>query len=883
MSTGDSPNIPGRPTTEGRPPHAESGPGENGTSRIPHSPFRIRAGSARTLLISVVLIIGAALIWDYYSYSAQTNAHSALQQAIATQTAQSLLSGQAQATGTVATGKLLNLNAQATQVSGDRTLARARMILARAEAQAVTDPSLGTLLAMESISTTVQAGEPPLPEAESFLRAIITRPWPGLTFQANQGDQARVLFSPDGRNNLLTTGTADQVEIRNADSGVVWRTLRSPGAGIIAAAWSPDGRSVAGFGESGRVVLWDVAAGQPITTTQGIPTLSPGIAYSPDGTRLAISAGDSDSIPVILAMGNLSGGRVALHGHTGRVNSIGWSPNGKEVLTAGDDGTVRIWDSGAGALRLTVPVTGVASGQGSIKVVQAEFSPDGSAIMTRQSDGSVRVWSAATGAADIVLPARGGSSSSNSGFTYAKWGTDSNTLLTVGEDGRGRVWSLSPLGERTILIGTGTQLVCISLSPDGMEAVTTARDGVAQLWNLDLAGYTELPAIRPFGLDVQPWESAKRFDGVKYSPDGLLLAATGGDGLLRVWDANTGEQRLALKSSTDQFSGNPAWSPDGKSLAVGGTDGVVGSAQQRGAVRVWDVASGAERLNLDGLPNEVVSVAWSPDGRVVVGGSADGPVKMWDASTGADIALLAGHTKSVSKIAYSPKGDRLATSSWDDSVRVWDTSGKQLFSMVGHTNLVRDVVWSPDGKRLATVADDNSARIWDAGTGAQLAVITGHGNLMPGVAWSPDGTRVALAEDDGSVRVWELAAGPSGSVTPREVLTIQQNSGQGQSKLSRTWHVQYSPDGQLIISSYESGGVGIWSAGTGASAGSYQHHDQVTGIDYSPDGCRLASAGWDGQVLQVPTCMKDLIGLAQQYAGRSLTQQERSLFLDNLP
>jgi WD40 repeat protein len=850
----------------------------------------MRAGSTRALLLSVVLIIGAALIWDYYSYSAQTNAHSALQQAIATQTAQSLLSGQAQATGTVATGDLLNLNAQATQISGDRSLVGARMILARAETEAVSDPELGTLLAMESISTTLQAGEPPLPEAESFLRAIITRPWPSLTFQANQGDRARVLFSPDAHNNLLTTGMADQVGIRNADSGMVWRTLRSPGAGIIAAAWSPDGRSVSGFGTSGRVVLWDVAAGQPITITQGIPTLLPGIAYSPDGTRLAITAGDSDSVPAILEVGNLSGVRVALHGHTGRVNSIGWSPNGKEVVTASDDGTFRIWDSGTGALRLTMPVpvrvTGVAPGQSSTKVVQAEFSPNGSAIMTRQSDGSVRVWSATTGAANVVLPARGGgsSSSSNSGFTYAKWGTDSNALLTVGEDGRGRVWSLAPLGERTILISTGTPLVCISLSPDGMQAATTARDGVVQLWNLDPAGYTELPAIRPFGLDVQSWESAKRFDGAKYSPDGLLLAATGGDGLLRVWDAHTGEQRLALKSSTDQFSGNPAWSPDGKSLAVGGTDGVVGSAQQRGAVRVWDVASGAERLNLDGLPNEVVSVAWSPNGRVVVGGSADGPVKMWNASTGADIALLAGHTKSVSKIAYSPKGDRLATSSWDGSVRVWDTSGKQLFSMVGHTSLVRDMVWSPDGTRLATVADDNSARIWDASTGAQLVVISGQGsNLMPGVAWSPDGTRLALAEDDGNVHVWELTAGASGSLTTNEVMTLQQSSGQGQRKLNRTWHVQYSPDGQLIISSYESGAVGIWSAGTGANAGSYQHHDRVTGIDYSPDGCRLASAGWDGQVLQVPTCMKDLMGLAQQYAGRSLTPQERSLYMDKLP
>jgi len=327
-----------------------------------------RYSELRVVAALAIAVVAVALVWDYYAYSAQVGTQTRLQGAIVTQTAQSALSEQAQAMGTAAAGELLKVNTQTTQTARDHVLARAGIILAEAETEAIDDPELGTLLAMESISTTLTAGEPPLPEAESFLRALITRPWPEVTFKVSPGYLARVFLSPDGHNNLLIAGSTDQVEIRNASNGVVWRTLRSLGAGAMAAAWSPDGRSVAGFGTSGRVVLWDVETGQPVTQTQGAPSLSPAIAFSPGGERVAISASNSDNVPSILEVSNLSGPRIALHGHMGRVNSVSWSRDGKEVLTASDDGTARVWDSSTGALRLTVP--GVAAATGSAPVAQ---------------------------------------------------------------------------------------------------------------------------------------------------------------------------------------------------------------------------------------------------------------------------------------------------------------------------------------------------------------------------------------------------------------------------------------------------------------------------------------------------------------------------------
>ncbi|MEG3971525.1 AAA-like domain-containing protein [Microcoleus sp. T2B6] len=301
----------------------------------------------------------------------------------------------------------------------------------------------------------------------------------------------------------------------------------------------------------------------------------------------------------------------------------------------------------------------------------------------------------------------------------------------------------------------------------------------------------------------------------------------------------------ALKYAVDEvkernsLEGHPnsvnsvAFSPDGNTLA---------SASRDKTIKLWNLQSQKPIATLAGHSNAVSSVAFSPDGKTFASASADKIIKLWNLQTQKLIKTLTGHSDWVNSVVFSPDGLTLASGSRDKTIKVWNLqSQKPIATLAGHSSSVNSVAFSPDGKTLASGSNDNTIKVWNLQSQKPIATLAGHSNWVNSVAFSPDGKTLGSGSSDNTITLWNLLWDlPTPKLELIETLTGHSN-----------WvnSVSFSPDGKLLATGSADNTVKLWDTSTGKGIKTLTGHtNSVNAVSFSPDGKLLVTGSADNTV-----------------------------------
>ncbi len=405
-----------------------------------------------------------------------------------------------------------------------------------------------------------------------------------LTDQPDEHGNLR--WAANGERLLLTNLQESTVQVWNA-SGSEQFVLTGMEYGVYDAIWSPDNALLITTSGDGTVRLWGGLVGRqlrllPTFEFDSVPVrlnwladsnellmvldngvlavvdpegrqvsarsvehtaVSGAVAFSPDGSRLAL--GHSDGSVRIYQAGNEE--PVVLDGHAYGVTAVSWSPDGAALASAGGDGTVRLWDVEQQAEQLQWQHP-----DGEVSVLA--WSPTEPAIAIADFAGHFWLW-------DVEAnEIRADEQIHNDAVSSLAWSPDGTELASSGWDGVARVWQ-GQTGEALLTLEGHTDVVRdVVWSPDGSRLATVSHDFSVRVWE------------RSSGRELWQGTHQELATAVAWTPDGRLLATGGWDLVIRVWDADSGSQLAQLGEHIGPVIGL-AWSPDGATLVSSSEDG----------------------------------------------------------------------------------------------------------------------------------------------------------------------------------------------------------------------------------------------------------------------------------------------------------------------
>jgi WD40 repeat protein len=556
------------------------------------------------------------------------------------------------------------------------------------------------------------------------------------------------------------------------------------------------------------------------------------------------------------------------------VNSVIFDEDSKQIVTAGEDDTVRLlYLNGKEHSKIEAHQGGVRS---------VRFL-DKNTLVTGGKDGTAKRWDISSPKQPRMLQTFKGHQCNRRDKTQCGVNnvrtpnSNPKIIATSGDDGTLRLWNLQGQ-ELSKVKAHQDSIESINFSRDDRLIATAGKDGVAKLWQLNGHQITKTPVAEFKGHQGS-------VHSVFFSYKSNFLATAGEDGTVRLWNFQGKELQ--------KF---PADIASVKAVRVSEDDKLLATASSNGTVKLWSLNINNKfevtpLAEFKGHQGSIESIRFSKHGKTLVSaGADDGMVKIWTVPEKKFIQLK-GHKGSIKSVRFSPDGNLIATGGDDNKVILWKRDGNRFnaFKAFPHPSKVNSVRFSPkrDDQLLATAGEDGKVRLWDRNRNRNDKPLPefekAHEGSIKTVNFSPDGKFLATGGEDGKVILWNRDG-----------------------KLLQTFHnqsaveaVRFSWDGKLIATVGENGMAWLWDKDNpqqpkakliaACSRMKYTpetqfrcylhwfcvphspekrcigHQGTVYGVSFSPDGKEVFTAGDDGIIRRWDLNGKQLLPEVKTY------------------